>query len=486
MNTLLVYMIKAAAYLAAFYLVYSLMLSRDTTYGRNRAFILISLTISLLFPLISFQTLKPHNIQFFGKFLSEVFVTADYTGNAARTSTPISGNIIQGLYSIYISGVVIFSIKFILDLFNLVFLILHNKRKGNNIITFKGFNTAGFSGLGYIFINSQLSDEEADEIIRHEQNHLNKNHFIDIIFIEIIKAVQWFNPAVHLFNRSLRAIHEYQADQGCLNSGMPVHNYQSLLLSQVFKSRAFNLSNSFSNPSLIKKRMIMMTKKRTAAIANMKLLLAIPAAGIVFLAISAYKEAPAQSELVIPGTLTARPGTEAPSSEISNSLSIAQSEKKENISTNKETNSSNQNTVAENPEAKKEVSVSTSAPPPPPPPTPLGKIKESDANSPEPFVVVEEMPMFPGGDRELLKYIGDNTVYPKNAKEKNIQGRVIIRFCVTETGGINKISVLKGVDPELDAEATRVVETLPAFKPGKQGGKAVPVWYMVPITFTLK
>jgi len=103
-----------------------------------------------------------------------------------------------------------------------------------------------------------------------------------------------------------------------------------------------------------------------------------------------------------------------------------------------------------------------------------------------PFVVVEEMPMFPGGDIELLKYIMEHTTYPDIAKENNIQGRVIVRFCVTAKGGVSQVSVLKGVDPELDAEAIRVVNTLPAFKPGKQGGKPVPVWYMVPITFTLK
>ncbi len=113
------------------------------------------------------------------------------------------------------------------------------------------------------------------------------------------------------------------------------------------------------------------------------------------------------------------------------------------------------------------------------------EVKEAEPE-PEPFVVVEEMPMFPGGDAELLNYIAKNTVYPEVAKENNIQGKVIVRFCVTSKGGVSQVSILKGVDPELDKEAIRVVNTLPAFKPGKQGGKPVPVWYMVPITFTLK
>ena len=113
------------------------------------------------------------------------------------------------------------------------------------------------------------------------------------------------------------------------------------------------------------------------------------------------------------------------------------------------------------------------------------EVQEAE-KEPEPFVVVEEMPTFPGGDVALLKYIGEHTQYPEVAKENNIQGRVIIRFCVTAKGGVSQVSVLKGVDPELDKEAIRVVNTLPPFKPGKQGGKPVPVWYMVPITFTLK
>ncbi|MDX9811874.1 MAG: energy transducer TonB [Bacteroidales bacterium] len=113
------------------------------------------------------------------------------------------------------------------------------------------------------------------------------------------------------------------------------------------------------------------------------------------------------------------------------------------------------------------------------------EVQEEEAE-PEPFVVVEEMPMFPGGDVELLKFINEHTNYPEVAKENNIQGRVIVRFCVTAKGTVSQVSVLKGVDPELDAEAMRVVATLPPFRPGRQGGKPVPVWYMVPITFTLK
>jgi protein TonB len=113
------------------------------------------------------------------------------------------------------------------------------------------------------------------------------------------------------------------------------------------------------------------------------------------------------------------------------------------------------------------------------------EVKEEEAPT-EVFVVVEEMPTFPGGDKAMMDFIYANIQYPEIAKENNIQGRVILRFCVTYKGGVDQVTVLKSVDPALDNEAIRVIKSLPAWKPGKQGGKPVNVWYSVPIAFQLK
>jgi TonB family protein len=102
-----------------------------------------------------------------------------------------------------------------------------------------------------------------------------------------------------------------------------------------------------------------------------------------------------------------------------------------------------------------------------------------------PFIVVEQMPRYPGGDAELLNFIKNNTKYPEAAKAEKIEGRVIVRFVVSNEGRAEAISVLKGVHPLLDAEAIKVVSMLSGWKPGMQGGKAVNVWYMVPINFSL-
>jgi periplasmic protein TonB len=116
---------------------------------------------------------------------------------------------------------------------------------------------------------------------------------------------------------------------------------------------------------------------------------------------------------------------------------------------------------------------------------PAGSAAQTSAEQ-TPYVAVEEMPQFPGGDMALYKYISKNLHYPEAAKEKNIQGKVIIKFCVTPVGGISQISVLQGLNPDVDQEAIRVVKTLPVFTPGKKAGVPVPVWYLVPITFKYK
>ncbi len=419
MNGLIIFVIKVALFQISFYLVYLFLLSRDTRYSRNRSFILTALVLSFVLPVITIHTSRPLDIQYLGKMLNEVFISAN--ADEAGSSAFWSGRLdtIQVISAVYITGAAILILKLTFNLLNLLFLIASHRQDGSRLIRFHRFNTSGFSAMGYIFLNSKLNIKEVDAIIKHEQNHLRKYHFIDIIFIEIVKSFQWFNPAIYMLDRSLRAIHEYQADQECLCSGITIASYQNLLLNQVFRTKAINLTNSFSNPSMIRKRMVMMTRRPTPSLANLKLLLAIPAAGLISLAISAYTEIPDYSDNKnIPVTVIPEQNTEIPLS--------------------------------------------------------------------EPYTVAEEMPVFPGGDAALLKYLAENTVYPEKAKENGVQGRVIVRFCITENGTVSRVSVLNSVDPELDAEAIRVVKTLHAFIPAKNGGKAVPVWYMVPLTFTLR
>lgn len=560
-------MLKAALYLAGLYLVYRMFLSRDTHYSRNRVFILTSSAASMLLPLFTIPGLRPIELdQVFGVSLSDILITenAELTDSVNQSSQ--QSGFAKILLIVYFSGMAAVILKLLAEILHLIWLILKHKHNSGKIVFFKGLETAGFSALGYIFINQKLAGSEAEEIIKHEKNHLNRYHFLDIILIEIVKALQWFNPFVYLFERSLREIHEYQADEGCLSTGIHPLSYQTLLLSQVFRSNALRIPDSFSYPSLIKKRMIMMTKERTGSLANLKVLLVVPVVISVMLFISACDkrsngillESPT-SPSSLSATETPKPGNENvdayavveempifPGGDAALLRYIAENttypaEAKEKgiqgrviirFTVNADGTVGNLSVLKGvdpllDSEALRVVnslpsftpgrqggvpvavwymvpitfSLNTdnkteNVPPPPPPPPAEYRIQEgTNASvtvvmenkkvSEEPFVVVEGMPVFPGGDQALLKYIAENVLYPEAAKVKGIQGRVIVRFCITETGKIDRVSVLKGVDPDLDAEALRVVSTLPDFQPGRQGGKPVAVWYMVPITFAL-
>jgi protein TonB len=148
-------------------------------------------------------------------------------------------------------------------------------------------------------------------------------------------------------------------------------------------------------------------------------------------------------------------------------------------------------------------------PPPPPPPPEVIEIVEDDVeiedeieiedtesdedveieieeeDDEEFFMVVENMPEFPGGDLGLMKYIQKNVKYPAIAKEYNITGKVYVSFIVDRSGSVTNVKIVRGVDKNLDAEAMRVVKSLPRYTPGRQRGKAVRVMFTIPINFTL-
>ncbi|MGQ9621426.1 MAG: TonB family protein [Bacteroidales bacterium] len=468
MNALLVYMIKSAIFLEGFYLIYFLFLSRDTQYSRNRAFILFSVILSFILPCISFNIKENSTIAYLGKTLSEIIVTAE-----AQPLNDIEGNIsvtdISGLlFKIYFAGAVLFGLKLLADVVILIVLIVRNYDGNKRVIKFRGFNTPGFSAFGYIFINRSLPDKDAEEIIRHEQTHLNRFHFFDILLIEIVKVLQWFNPVIYFINKSLRAVHEYQADDECINSGIGITGYRNLLMNILLDTRVFVASNSFSNPSLIRKRILMMTRKRSARTSNLKMVLAIPVIIALAFLISACEKQITEKHQ----TQENIPSYVAPPNplEIIVSPPIRPQTRTISETTIPEPFAKNTGTMPESDKAASFQSAETN----------YGEITPEEV-----FVVVEEMPKFPGGETALMEFIYRNIQYPEGAKQQGIEGRVILRFCVNHYGMIDRISVIKGVHPLLDNEAVRVVGLLPQWEPGKQGSKPVNVWYSVPVTFAL-
>ncbi len=119
---------------------------------------------------------------------------------------------------------------------------------------------------------------------------------------------------------------------------------------------------------------------------------------------------------------------------------------------------------------------------PPPPPKPVQKEEATD----EIFVVVENQPEFPGGNAAMMKFLSDNIKYPVIAQENGLQGRVITNFVVERDGSITDVQVVRGVDPSLDREAIRVIQSMPRWKPGQQRGQPVRVRFTLPVVFRLQ
>lgn len=131
-----------------------------------------------------------------------------------------------------------------------------------------------------------------------------------------------------------------------------------------------------------------------------------------------------------------------------------------------------------------QASATDQAPPPPPPPPAPPKAEPQD--KPHVFTVVEEMPKFKGGDKARIQFLVENLRYPEQARKDSIQGTVYVQFIIEENGSVTNAHILRGVNEDLDAEALRVVEMMPAWIPGKQDGKPVKVQFNLPLVFRLK
>ncbi|MCF8367691.1 MAG: M56 family metallopeptidase [Bacteroidales bacterium] len=278
MNNLIIYLLQSGFCLGILYAIYWLLLSKDTFFTVHRIYLVLSVLVSLLFPLleISIITEKEQTLLI---LLEPVVITTDRITETLVRSLTFS----QLFLIIYFAGVAFLSIRFFIRLFQIGQLIYSNRivrKYGLNVITLSSKYTP-FSFFNLLFISeSNLSKDQIEKIIAHERIHIQQKHSTDVVLLEIASILQWFNPFIWLYSKSLKSVHEYQADEGVLNSGCHKSDYQRLLLNQTFGVQLNTLSNNL-NHSLIKKRFLMMTKSRTKKSALLKMLLVIPLA-IVF------------------------------------------------------------------------------------------------------------------------------------------------------------------------------------------------------------
>lgn len=433
MNEFLMYLMKSSICLAALYMIYWFFLKKDTFFMANRIYLISSIIFSFVLPLFKIP------IVIADSELTYIAVMETITITAQKVESGILNNlsIYQKLFIVYLTGVAIFSLRFIIQISQLFLLI--RKFGVTNIDGLKVVKLdrkySPFSYFNYVFLNEEnLKDKNLQEIIDHEKIHIEQKHSIDLVLLEALTIIQWFNPFIWLYKTSIKGIHEYLADEGLLAKGTNKLNYQNLLLNQTVGVQINDLTNNF-NQSLIKKRFIMMTKKQSKRSAGLKLLLIIPVTALLVMCFT-FSYAQQLIEKVVD---------------------------KEQVET------------VETSTALKAIAV-----------TETSIVEQQVKDQEQIFTVVEKMPSFLGGPVDLFNFLSKNIKYPSEARKNKVKGRVYVSFVVEKNGSLSNIKVLRGIGSGCNEEAIRVVKSMPKWNPGKQRGKIVRVQYNLPIRFPLE
>ena len=332
----------------------------------------------------------------------------------------------QAVWMLYLIGVLVSIGIFCIQLFRFWQDIkggVRTKDEWGNTIVIHGGNFAPYSFFHYIIINAADYEQLREPILTHEQAHIRMGHSWDLMLLQLVTVLQWFNPFVYLLGRNLKAVHEYEADCAVLNFGIDAKQYQLLLVTKAVGNRLQTIGNNLSHHSL-KKRIKMMYQKKSNRWMMLKALFIIPVACFALYTF-------------------ANPKADSPIPQVKKTA-VTQQKK----------------TVAA--QAKKVTSDD--------------KI----------YDIVDVNAGFPGGDEACIKWLEDNLKYPQDAIGKRLQGRVIVELVINKDGSFAEVRALRGPAKELCDEAVRVVKEMPKWNPAKVKGEVVRSSFRLPINFRLQ
>ncbi|MEA5129915.1 MAG: M56 family metallopeptidase [Proteiniphilum sp.] len=424
MSLFFIYLIQVNIALALFYLLYVIVLKRDTFLRLRRLFFLSVIVFSLLYPFFTIPALSDIWIsRSSGLEGTTVTVMRGEPGRAMEVkeekAAPVAISREKILSFFYITITLGFVFRFLFQLLSIHNVWIKSQKKiisGIPVYQLEQ-DVTPFSFFNLIFIHTgKHSETELSQILLHEQTHVRQWHSIDVILIEWVCLFSWWNPFVWLMKREMAMNLEYLADSGVLREGVDSREYQYHLLRLTYHETAVQIVNNF-NVSKLKQRIIMMNKTKTPALQLVKYVLVVP---LFFLFVMA------------------------------NSMYAAENGDKSVAGNNL----------------------------PEPPPQKKGEAEEL-------FIVADSQPEFPGGESAMMKFLADNIRYPVIAQENGIQGRVVCDFTIMKDGSISNVNILQG-DPALDAEVKRLISSMPKWKPGNQRGNAVNVRGVFPVVFRLQ
>ena len=455
----LTYDLKVAVRIAVFYMFYRLLLARETFHRVNRIVLLLTALASFVLPLCVITMHRTVEMN------ASVLVEGGMwhvERDMSDAEYSLSSLLLPLASILFIIGLVATFAHTLWSVFRILSLIKHSEQHpqddGTILCVTGNADLAPFSWMHYIVMNRSDYETRDAAILAHERGHIRLHHSWDVLLVDVLTALQWFNPAIWMLRSDLRAIHEYEADGAVLSQGINARQYQYLLITKAGGIGGYSLANGITH-SALKNRINMMLHTKSPRRSLLKLLALVPIVGVT-LALNAETV----TDVVYKND---EPQKQVP---------VKKGKKNATIKTGGNQDIQIIETVVDEEDQKKTETEKQDA----------FKAEGTFIPNDEPaFDVVEEMPQFPGGAPALLEFLSKNIRYPKEAFESNVQGRVLATFVIEKDGSISETKVVKAVDPMLDEEAIRVLNSMPNWTPGKQSGKAVRVKYTVPINFRL-
>ena len=539
MTLFLTYELKVAVLIAVFYVFWRLLVANETWHRLNRIVLLATAVASFVLPLCVITIHQ--TVEVTTEAVTTALPMEDIPISVESPSVTVASAIEQPfnwqlpLTILYIIGVVVVLSRVAISFWRLQRMKaeseIHPLADGRQIAICDKAKTP-FSWWKTVFLNHQDFEEGTSALLTHELGHLQMHHSADVLLVELLTALQWFNPTMWMLRADLRTIHEYEADQQVLSHGFNDIQYLQLLIRKAAGQSGYSLANGISN-SALKKRVTMIMKPKSNRNSMLKLLALVPIVGIS-LALNAntvtdyvndepQKQQPikkgnkagtikmgsqpiAEVVVVDKAPATSEPADDKPfiakgfvydkdeeePTPIVGAVILVDGTKKGTV-TDREGKFQIKVSMGDNITASyvgyesKTIGVSklysesskTNE-------YYIGLQKEAETDNFEKvYDVVKQMPEFSGGQSALFEFLSKSIRYPEAARKNSIQGRVITTFVVEKDGSISNARVVKSVNPDLDAEALRVVNSMPNWNPGKQDGKAVRVKYTVPVTFKL-
>ena len=443
-----IYLIKINVALMLLYGFYRLTMSRDTFFGLRRLTLWLIYAVALMVPAFNLE----YWVRETPTMASMANVYADTFYPVAVVKAQAPGltwmDVLQGIYW---AGVAVLSLRMVWQLFSIIRLVVISRKQeveGITVHLLKGEGSP-FSFFRWIFMYpSTLDGKQLHEVMVHECTHVSGLHSLDTLFSELFSIACWFNPFAWLMKQEVRMNLEYLADESVLSDGNARKSYQYHLLGLAYRqpNESTKIANNF-NLLPLKKRIKMMNKRRTSEIGKAKYLLFAPLAGALLMVSNIESVAREIGEQVPEVVEVQQKAEQALNADVAVANPMAKAEAKTSDAT---------------------AQADTTK-----------KKKSWDC-------IPETMPQFPGGLGVMMKYLAANIKYPASAVKAKKQGRVIVTFIVQKDGSVTHAKIAKSVDPELDAEALRIVKGMPKWTPGTQNGKPVNVKYTLPVNFSLQ